>query len=84
MTQQVKVLALTVTTVAQVNDMVWVRSLAWELPHATGMTKKKINIFKINVCGTNKLAKSIRVKYYVKHLYLFIRNLATLVHLKSR
>ena len=42
--QQVKDLAV-VTVVVQVTLVVWVPPLAWELPHAVGMAKKKKIVF---------------------------------------
>ena len=36
--------------VAQVSAVVWVRSLAWELPDAVGVEKKKKRATKYNVC----------------------------------
>ena len=51
MAQQVKDLALSLQ-VAQVAAVVWVRSLALKLPHATGVAKKNILIWKNNYFTT--------------------------------
>ena len=53
MSQQVKDLMLSLHQI-RVAAMVWVQSLAWELPHATGMTEKKkksIYLLQILVIG---------------------------------
>ena len=39
---QVKDLASTAPTVAEVATLVWVQPLAWELPYASGAAKKKV------------------------------------------
>ena len=38
-----------ITAVAQVAAVAWIRCLAWEFLRATGMAKKKKNIYKIYI-----------------------------------
>ena len=42
---------------AQVAAVAWVQSLTWELPHAVGSAKEKINIFKTPLCSHFTLTK---------------------------
>ena len=65
----------TVTAVAWATAMAWVQSPAWELPHAVGVTNKKIKEInnKNPLCGTQDDIQHFVLTYNRKESkYIFI------------